>query len=331
MRTSSNVFPSFSPLSIAVAAGGVSSEREVSLSSGLAVTEALCGLGHHAVLVDLKTRSAKPLIARRPDLVFIALHGQYGEDGAIQAELERADIPYTGSGPQASRYALDKETAKLIFRREKIPTPDHISTTRATFDDALALFASTFGYPLVIKPIGEGSSIGVTIATNEREARRGAQVAFEFGKRAMIENFVEGRELTAAVFDGTVWPVVEIKPKHGFYDYTAKYRPGNSAYDLAPEMSRTTRVAVEAACRNAYLALGCRGVARIDVMLSKNLGPKVLEVNTVPGMTPTSLAPKAASVAGLSFAELCDSIVHSAMRHFAEVKASSRRAAAMAA
>ena len=284
---------------VAVLMGGKSAEREVSLRTGAAVVEALGRRGHAAEGVDAAEELPRRLADLRPDAAFLALHGRWGEDGTVQGLLEILEIPYTGSGVLASALAMDKGVAKVLFRAHGVPTPDFQVLRKGQGPGAAEL-----GAPLVAKPLREGSTIGVAIARRETEVADAVAAARAHADEILLETFVAGREVTLSVLDGEPLPLVEIVPESGFYDFEAKYTAGRTRY-LCPaplaarEAGEATRVGAA-----AYEALGCSGAARVDILLDARGRPWVLEVNTIPGMTPTSLLPKAAAAAGIDFDEL---------------------------
>jgi D-alanine-D-alanine ligase len=258
---------------------------------------------------------------RDADLVFIALHGTYGEDGTIQAALELAGKAYTGSGVLASAVAMDKAMSKRVFEREAIPTPHWVvleaGVPGRTIDTSLL-----GGYPLVVKPNAEGSTVGLTIVRHPSELDPALEVAARHDTQVLVEQYIEGRELTVAVVGEEAYPVVEIKPKSGFYDYESKYTKGKTEYicpaPLDKELARHLReLSVECAD-----VLGCRGCVRVDFRLSEEDEPYVLELNTVPGMTPTSLVPMAAQAKGLSYDQLVGRIVDLARADMRPARAS---------
>ncbi|MDW7709750.1 MAG: D-alanine--D-alanine ligase [Deferrisomatales bacterium] len=289
---------------VAVLMGGRSAEREVSLRTGAAVAEALRGRNREVLEVDGGPDLAVRLAELRPDAAFVALHGRWGEDGTVQGLLEMLGIPYTGSGVLASALAMDKGMSKVVFRALGVPTPDFQVLGPGMSGREVEIPA-----PLVAKPVREGSTIGVAVAREPAEVPEAVAFARGHGSQVLVERFVEGREVTLGVLDGAPLPLVEIVPDKGFYDYEAKYTPGHTRYLCpAPLDPRETEEAVRAGCE-AYRVLGCAGAARVDLMIDRRGRPWVLEVNTVPGMTPTSLLPKAAEAAGLSFAELAERIL----------------------
>ncbi len=327
------------PMKIAVLMGGNSAEREISLKTGRGVAAALRTLGHDVAALDAangrllppgqEDRSAPAegaLVRAEPaelvraaslsdvDVVFVALHGGAGEDGTLQALLELAGKPYTGSGVLASALAMNKSMAKRIFEHEDIPTPRW-----RLFDAAGDLSPRVFdarelgGYPLVVKPNAQGSTVGLTVVQRAEDFPAALQLAAGYGDQVLVEEFIPGREVTVAVLGGEPLPVVEIVPRHGLYDYECKYTPGMSEYRVpAPLLAGTARRLQELGAR-ASRVLGCRGAVRVDFRLSTSEQPYCLEVNTIPGMTPTSLLPMAAKAAGLSYEQLVQRVVELAL------------------
>jgi len=294
---------------IGVLMGGISAEREISLRTGNAILAALLGSGYHAVGIDAGADLPARLIEENINVAFIALHGRGGEDGSVQGLLETMRIPYTGSGILASSLAIDKVMTKRVLLQQGLPTPQ-FAVYRAG-DDLEALLATIDCYPVIAKPACEGSTIGVTIAEDVDGLRSGIKAAVAYDRQVLIEEFIRGRETTVSVFDGEALPIIEVVPKSGFYDFNSKYTAGQTEYLLpanfpAPLYARMQQVAVE-----AYQALGCVGAARVDFMVR---GDELfcLEVNTIPGMTATSLLPKAAAANGIDFGELVQRILEGA-------------------
>jgi len=298
---------------IAVLLGGFSSEREVSLRSGAAVAKALRSLGHEVHEVDVRDERVEALDGVRPDVVFIALHGRFGEDGGVQALLGSKRIPYTGSGPEASQVAMDKAEAKRRFASAGVPAAPDVLVRASDGLAAAEAAALAFGLPLVVKPVAEGSSVGVTVHHTAARLAEGLQEAFRHGGAALVERFVAGRELTVGILEDRALPVVELKPARAFYDYEAKYRDDRTVYVVDPPLAAAERDAVQAAALAAHRALGCEGFSRVDVILSREGRPCVLEVNTIPGMTDRSLLPKAARAAGIEFPALCERIARNGL------------------
>jgi D-alanine-D-alanine ligase len=258
-------------------------------------------------------------IPRSADLVFIALHGGDGENGVLQAVLDLARIPYTGSGVLASSVSMDKSLSKRIFRDLGIPTPDWIEV-EAPADPAPSWqppigeleIRRLGGYPVIVKPNDQGSSVGITVARRPDDLIPAIDEARRYGRLVLVESFIEGREVTVAVLDGRAFPVVEIIPEGGFYDYQHKYTAGASRYEVPANLPPESTERILALGRDSYRALRCSGLARVDFRLSPDGTPYCLEVNTVPGMTETSLVPKAAGADGLSYRDLVRAIVESA-------------------
>ena len=239
------------------------------------------------------------------DVAFIALHGRWGEDGCVQGMLEMMGIPYTGSDVMASALAMHKGKAKELFRLHNLPTPAYYTLTADDTAD-LAAVHGDFGFPCVVKPIREGSSVGVTIVREAAELAPAIERALCFDSEILVERFISGMEVSVAIVDNRALGAVEIAPRAGFYDYQNKYTKGATEYFVPPRMSPERYRGVLAQALRAHVALGCRGATRVDMMVSESGNEFVLEVNTVPGLTPTSLLPKIADAAGISFGELCE-------------------------
>ena len=285
---------------VAVLMGGPSSEREVSIRSGAAIAAALRGLGYGVADVDVT--STRVEIPPQTDAVFIALHGTFGEDGTLQAALEQRGIPYTGSGVASSRLSFDKIESKRVFERQGIPTPRYEILKNGTLRH--------LPLPVVVKPPREGSSVGVAIVHDESEWGKAVESVAKLGQEILVEAFIPGRELTVGVVGDQVLPVIEIRPHRGTYDYKAKYTKGETEYLVpAPVAPDVTRRCQEIAWR-VFQSLGCRGMGRVDIRLTAEDEPFVLEINTIPGFTETSLLPKAARQAGIEFPELCERILN---------------------
>lgn len=287
---------------VAVMYGGNSSEREVSLDSGAAVLAALQSRGVNAVGWDLAERSMQSFGGAGFDRVWNALHGPGGEDGALQGALQWLGMPYTGSGIMASALAMDKVRSKHLFQQAGIRTPDYLAVDSAE-DVARAIGA--FGFPLVFKPVGQGSSVGMSKVNEQKEVKAATDLALSFGSRALVERCIVGPELTVAVLQGEALPSIRIETPRVFYDYRAKYKSDRTRYHCPgnddPEQEKRYRDIAVAAFRE----LGCSGWGRVDFMEGPDGEPQVLEVNTVPGMTSHSLVPMAAKEQGIDFAELC--------------------------
>lgn len=296
-------------LDITVLAGGPSDEREVSQASGRSVAAALVESGHRVSMGDISPDDLSAL-DRTADVVFIALHGAFGEDGVLQSELERRGIAFTGTGSAGSALAMDKVKAKARFVQEKLPTPRFDVVTAPRIAESL----ERWRLPVVVKPVTSGSSVNVFLAREPGEFRKALGKVIQKSGRALVEELVEGLELTVGILDNRALPVIEIRTPRMFYDYEAKYIDDRTQYlfdiDLPPELlSRIQEQSVAAA-----KALGCRDFCRVDWMVDRiTHEPFILEINTIPGFTSHSLLPKAAARAGISFADLCQRIVELAI------------------
>lgn len=301
-------------MKIAVLKGGRSLERGVSLRSGARVEDALDRLGHQVVPIDVGADFVKRLEAERPDVAFVAMHGIGGEDGTAQELLEILDIPFTGPRADACSRCMDKVLAKGTIHEAGIPTPDWFAFTQAAFRglgaaDALPALEANLGFPLVVKPNRGGSSLGIRFAGAAAEVPPALVSAFSYDERVMLERFVEGRELAVSVLGDEPLPVVEAIPAEGDrYDFEARYSVGRTRFVCPAELTEAEQVAVTGAAMATYRALGCSGIARIDLILDQD-GPWVLEANAIPGLTDTSLLPQAAEAAGMSFEQLVERIV----------------------
>lgn len=340
-------------MKVTVVCGGLSPERDVSISTGSCVARALRERGHHVALVDLflgnaeaaadpdaaftttqeemysvreqepdleairRERSGAGLIGpgvialcAAADIAFLALHGAEGENGKLQACLDLFEIPYTGSGYMASALAMNKELSKVVFRRAGIPTPPSVTLRRG---DAVP---EEIGFPCVVKPCSGGSSVGTSIVRCQEDLPGALGLAFSCDGEVLVEKYIKGRELTVGVMDGAAMPVIEIIPKTGFYDYKNKYQAGLTE-DLCPapltaeETDRIQRLA-----ERVYAALGLQVYGRGDFLMEESGELYCLEVNTLPGMTPTSLIPQMAAAQGMSYGELCERIIHISMEKY---------------
>lgn len=333
-------------MNITVLLGGVSAERDVSLSSGLRIAVALREKGHKVTCLDpaegvltretevellhtgvgsepptlealagLAKASLSPTLGSLPeignaDCVFLALHGGQGEDGTVQALLDMAGVPYTGSGHLASALAMDKQLSKVVMRAAGVSTPDWIMAPRDGVDAKRV--GEALGWPLIVKPSKQGSTVGLSIVRTPDELSPAVTEAFRFDDEVMIERFIPGRELTVAIVGDDVLPTIEIKPVKELYDYECKYTPGMAA-EFVAELSPEIQDELASQSRRAFSALKLGGYARVDFRLDPEGRPWCLEANTLPGMTPTSLIPQAAQAAGVLFPDLCERIVHLAL------------------
>ncbi|MGI9262584.1 MAG: D-alanine--D-alanine ligase [Woeseiaceae bacterium] len=287
---------------VAVMYGGNSSERAVSLDSGQAVLGALQSRGVDALGWDPAERSLVDLSSAGFDRVWIALHGPGGEDGALQGALQWLNIPYTGSGVMASAIAMDKVRSKQLFMEAGINTPDYALV--ASVADAKQA-AEELGYPMVVKPAGQGSSVGMAIVFDANELSAAATAALEFGTPALAERCIVGAESTVAVLQGVALPSIRIETPRVFYDYRAKYESENTRYHCPGTDNAELEAKYRDMAQEAFAVLGCSGWGRVDFMTGSDGAPQVLEVNTVPGMTSHSLVPMAARESGIDFPELC--------------------------
>lgn len=300
-------------LNITVMLGGPSAEREVSLRSGAAVAQALRSLGHDVAELDPRTPDWK--LPAGTDVVFLALHGTYGEDGTVQQQLDLLGVPYTGCDAGASRIAFDKVLTKQSCIQAGVPTARFV-----TLNSAAEPFPANFSAPLVVKPSRQGSSVGLEFVERVADWPAALASALKFDSEVLVEEKIIGRETTVGILGGKVLPVVEVRPKVGSYDYRNKYTPGNTEYFCPADFDPATTRRIQAAALGAFQAVGGRDYARVDVMVRADGSPVVLEVNTLPGMTETSLLPKAAAAAGLNYAELCQRMVDLAMKRKAATR-----------
>ena len=345
-------------LRIAVLMGGESAERDVSLATGAAVVVGLQQAGHDAIGIDTALGAGQlskgdsddtPLIKEKPpdvkdlsqysgetavqtvssgelkevDIVFIALHGGAGENGTIQAVLDMLKIPYTGSGVLASALAMDKTAAKKVVLSSGIPTPDFIvKYSRDLKNEAEVIrdIEGSVGFPVVVKPNDQGSSVGLDIVESADVLFEKARIAASYSDKVLFEKYIPGRELTVSILGDTALPVAEVRPVNGFYDYRHKYTPGMANKLVPAPISREETEKIQKLGLAVFQALGCRGYARIDFRMSEDGEFYFLEANTLPGMTSTSLVPKAAKAAGIEFPQLLDKIAQIAIDDFEKEK-----------
>jgi D-alanine-D-alanine ligase len=305
IRTETNCLTVERRLKITVLSGGPSSEREVSLNSGRAIAAALQSIGHDVCLADIDPQNLSAL-ERPVDMVFIALHGAFGEDGQLQQILEDRGIRYCGSGPQASAMAMDKAKAKTRFLAASVPTPLFEVVKRDNLDEVLVQWSP----PAVVKPLDQGSSVDCVIVHEGEELAVPLRREVEDYGCCMVERFVKGVELTVGVLGDEALPPIQIRPKREFYDYQAKYLDNDTEYLFNIDLPASLLTGVRDLSVRAHQSLGCRDFSRVDWIVEESTGrPFALEVNTIPGFTDHSLLPKAAQRAGLSFAALCQRIV----------------------
>lgn len=333
-------------MNIAVLLGGLSPERNISFLSGRAAVSALRGRGHTVVAIDpargangivtdeeLQAATAREVTSEELasfspirlmecitsdqfnniDLVFLLLHGQYGEDGYVQSLLDLRGIPYTGSTMLASAAAMDKGLSKMLFQVAGIPTPYWVSVTpeQADDNDLLGEVIKEINGPMVVKPNDQGSTVGMTILqrVTEEDLAAAIRLAGQFTRSILVERYIPGRELTVAVLGNEALPIIEIEPKEGFYDYANKYTKGKTEYHCPADLTEEVQDHVQNLAVAAHHILGCRAYSRIDFRLTEDNIPYCLEVNTIPGFTETSLVPMAARAAGIEFGELCEEIM----------------------
>lgn len=328
-------------IKIALLLGGTSPERAVSKSTGKAIYKELTKLGYQVKLIDpaygLNQPEDEQLLFAEEDygpisnsncidalnsdlledvnLVFLALHGKWSEDGTIQSVLDLKGIKYTGSGVLASALAMDKCMSKIMFKHYDVKTPKWFMVNKSDKDfsnikDKVEIF---FGYPCVIKPNDQGSTIGLTVCKEPTQIEAALQLALEYSDKAVVEEYIEGHEVTVAILENEALPVLEIKPKHNLYDYECKYTHGMSDYIVPAEIPEHAAQHLQHQALLAFNAVGCKGYGRIDFRMSVDYKPYCLEVNTLPGMTDTSLVPKMAKAAGISFGELLERIIKMAL------------------
>jgi len=302
---------------IGVLAGGISSERDISIKTGKNILDSLKRSGYMVRFIDLKDDGFIDEI-KKIDIAFLALHGRYGEDGTVQGLLELLKIPYTGSGILSSALVMDKIFSKKIMIMENIPTPDYIeidlSSGGGISSQLDADIREKIGYPIVVKPNAEGSTIGISCIKKASGLEEGISKAAPYDKNILIEKYIDGRELTVGIIgmDPVALPIIEIRPKSGFFDYEAKYIKNMTEYIIPPEMKSSLYKEIQEISLICHKMLFCCGISRVDFILDSNDIPYVLEVNTMPGMTSTSLVPMAADAADIEFDHLIEIILDSA-------------------
>lgn len=289
--------------------GGPSTEREVSLKSGKAVYESLRQEALRVTPIDIKTdnteENTRLIKSYNIDIAFIALHGRFGEDGQVQRLLDTLKIPYTGSAARASSLAMDKAASRKIFRAKGLNVPRYKTEDRASHHTNPKLYHVNVSMPLVVKPSSHGSSIGLSIVDKKQDLDKAVHLAFSFDEKIIIEEYISGREVTVGILGEKPLPVIEIIPKHRFFDYQAKYHAGLTDYVVPARLETKIIRKIQKTALLAHKLLGCWGCSRVDMILSQDNTPFILEVNTIPGLTETSLLPKAAGVTGINFTQLC--------------------------
>ena len=322
--------------------GGTSPEREVSKSTGKSVYQALINLGYDVLVLDPAYGINQPfevedyfkeddyseilnenyldavnlISAEQINVAFLALHGKYGEDGTIQSLLELKGIKYTGSKVLSSAIAMDKIMSKILFEDNKVPSPKwfHFQIGEHTTEEVDSKIENQFGYPAVVKPNDQGSTVGLTICKSADQLAEAIHNAFEYSDRILIEEYIPGRELTVAVIDETALPVLEIRPKHGIYDYECKYTSGMSEYIVPAEIPADVSKELQEIAVQACKSLRCEVYSRVDFRLSPDNKVYTLEVNTLPGMTSLSLVPKMAKAVGITFEQLVEKIINLSLK-----------------
>ncbi len=297
---------------IGILMGGYSSEREISLHSGHAVFTALKAAGCQITAVDITSDDEDKIFDMIKkvdmDVAFITLHGRLGEDGTIQSLLEKAQIPYPGSGVASSRLAINKAKTQSLLKSKNIPVAEHVVFQNASRLKVQEIWKS-LPLPVVVKPSCEGSSIGITLVAEKKHLEVAIQEAFRYGKEVLVERFIQGKELTVGILAEEPLPIVEICHQNKFFDFTSKYKSGTTQYIVPARIDEQIARKVQSLALDAHQALGCEDFSRIDIMLDENSNPYVLEVNTIPGFTARSLLPKAALAQGIDFTQLCLQLV----------------------
>lgn len=294
---------------IGVLMGGYSSEREISLKSGRAVCAALEKVCPRVDSIDITFEEEDKILSllkeAHIDVAFIALHGLLGEDGTIQRILEKANIPYVGSGVKASQLAINKALTQSLLKKNGILVPPYVIVKNNEYVDCDKVLSQLGPLPLVVKPACEGSSIGITLVKDKKDFIKALTLAQSFGHEALVERFIKGRELTVGILNNEALPVVEIVPKAEFFDFTSKYQKGASEYQVPAALGEPQAHKIQETALKVFHLMGCRDLARIDFILDTEGQAFVLEINTIPGFTETSLLPKAAQERGYSFEEVC--------------------------
>lgn len=304
---------------LALLQGGSSLERQVSLRSGARVEDALNSLGHSVAAIDVGPDLVPRLEKLGPDVVFIALHGRGGEDGTVQELLEILGLPYTGCGVLAAFRTWDKVLTKLLLQQEGIPTPDFVAFSETAFREfgaaeALPAIEHRLEFPLVVKPARQGSALGIKFADSAEAVPAALVNAFSYDDRVLLERHITGRELAVSLIDGEALPIVEALPlEESYFDFESRYNIGQTRYVCPADLSDDLTKSVQDLAQTVYALLGCYGFARVDIILSDDDTPYVLEVNAIPGLTETSLMPQAAEAAGISFEDLVRRMIDSAI------------------
>lgn len=298
---------------IGVLMGGGSSERDISLRSGSAVYESLIAAGYAVKSIDINTsdhQKIKDLIKEsKIEVAFIALHGRLGEDGQIQSILEELDLPYTGSGTTASQKAFNKIIAQEVFKNAGLSVPENFCISNGELVHFKEPFSALKKLPFVVKAACEGSSIGITMVRHPSQWEAALRDALSYGPYVIVEKFIKGREVTAGVFNGEALPLVEIVARNPLFDYNSKYQKGLTDYVVPADLPEKLTKNIQEMAVSAYNAIGCEGFARVDIRIDEAGAPYILEINTIPGFTETSLFPKAAAKAGFDFLKVCERLL----------------------
>jgi D-alanine-D-alanine ligase len=315
---------------VAVLKGGPSLERQVSLRSGARVEDALERLGHEVAPIDAGTDLIPRLRDVDPDVAFVVMHGRGGEDGTVQELLEILGIPYTGSGVLACARCMDKVLTKHLLRDAGIPTPEFFAFNETAFNElgaaeALPAIGEQLGFPIVVKPAGQGSALGIKFATAAEALPAAIVAAFSYDTRVLLERHVDGRELAVSILDGDdgaeTLPTVEALPRErDFYDFESRYDFGRTEFECPADLPADVAERVDEAALGTYRLLGCEGFARVDLMLDGSGEPMVLEANAIPGLTETSLLPQAADAAGIGLDALVERILELGLRRSRAVR-----------
>lgn len=294
---------------IGVLMGGVSTERKISHKSGTAVYESLWSQGCDVIGIDIREHDYETIkqliVSKDVDVIFIALHGKLGEDGQVQSICEDLGIPFTGSNSQASKTAYNKVSTQTLLREHNVSVADFLVLTPENSFEPEEIFSVFGAFPIVVKPACEGSSIGVTIVHSVVELQKAIHFAYEFGNQVLVERYIPGREVTVGVLNQDPLDVIEIKPRNNFFDFKAKYQAGHTDYMIPAEVPLDVKHLLQETALKVHTILGCEDLSRVDFMIDDQLKPYVLEINTIPGFTQTSLLPKAAKHIGMDFNQLC--------------------------
>ena len=297
---------------VGVLMGGMGSEREISFKTGAAFVKSVKNLNYPFEVIDVGPDLPSVLSKTKIDCALLALHGKYGEDGTVQGILEYMKIPYSGSGVLASALAMHKVATKQILSHWGIPNPDYEVVSLSGASQGGSFMPKSLELPVVVKPTHEGSSVGVTIVRRKDDFKKAFEVAAPFGRDVLIESFIDGMEVTVPIWMGKILPIIEIIPRTGEYDFKRKYTPGESEHIIPARLSKNSKLKCEQYAFETFNAIGCRHYARVDIRLDQKGNPFVLELNTLPGCTETSLFPESAAKAGISFDQFIETLIENA-------------------